>query len=80
MCLMIDGKRRAIAVNAPEVYNEANSGIEGDVSGAEAGELAESLYSEVQKAYPTLSEDVIDGSLQRTVCDGAYLLLSLKLP
>lgn len=39
MCLMIKGKRCAIPMNAPEVYCDANSGTEGDVSGAEAKEL-----------------------------------------
>ncbi len=69
---MIDGERHAIAVNAPEVYGETDSGIEGDVSGAAANELAESLYKELQKAYPTLSKEVINGCYQGTVCNRAY--------
>lgn len=72
LCLMVEGKRCAIPVNAAEVYSDSNSGTQGDVSGAEAKELAEGLYGEIQSAYPSLSKDLINVSYQGTVCDGAY--------
>ena len=71
VCLMIDGKHRDIAVNGHEAHDWANSRIKIDVSGTEASELAESLYSEIQKAYPTLAKEVINGSFQGTVCNCA---------
>ena len=50
LCPMIDGKREAIAVSAPDVYHETETGKEGDVSGGESEELAKSLYNEIHKA------------------------------
>lgn len=72
LCPMIEGKREAIAVSAPEVYHESDTGKEGDVSGGESQELARSLYSEIRKAYPSIPEEVIKGAWMGTVCDGAY--------
>ena len=72
LCPMIAGKREAIAVSAPEVYHETDTGKEGDVSGGESKELARSLYSEIRKAYPSIPEEVIKGAWMGTVCDGAY--------
>ena len=72
LCLMVDGRRQAIAVNAPEVYGEASSGVEGDVSGATAEELAESLHKEIRSAYPGIPIPTINESWMGTVCDGQY--------
>ncbi len=71
-CLMVNGKRQAIAVNSPEVYVDADSGVEGDVSGANADELAEGFYGELQKTYPSISRDEINESWMGTVCDDQY--------
>lgn len=65
-------KTEAIAVSAPEVYHEADTGKEGDVSGGESEELARSLHREIRKAYPSVPEKVIKGAWIGTVCDGAY--------
>ena len=77
---MLDGRSKhcAIPVNATEVYCDSISGTQGDVSGAEAKELAEGLYGKIQNAYPSLSKDLINGSYQGTVCDGAYQASELE--
>lgn len=70
ICLMVDGKRCAIPVNAPEVYTKSDD--DGDVSGADAKELATNLYKELENAYSSISKEMMNGSYQGTVCNGAY--------
>ena len=77
LCPMVEGKREAIAVSAPEVYHEADIGKEGDVSGGESEELARSLYREIRKAYLLVPEKVIKVAWMGTVRDGAIKLLAL---
>ena len=67
---MVDGKRCAIPVNAPEVYTKSDD--DGDVSGADAKELATNLYKELENAYSSISKEMMNGSYQGTVCNGAY--------
>ncbi len=71
ICPIVNGHRQAIAVSSPEVYNNANNEVEGDVSGATAPELAQMLFDEIKKAY-FVEESVIRGAWMGTVCDGAY--------
>ncbi|CAB4015440.1 Hypothetical predicted protein, partial [Paramuricea clavata] len=52
VCPMVTGRRKAIVVSAPEVYESAESGIDGDVSGAHAPELATTIYQNITGAYP----------------------------
>ncbi len=61
---MIEGKRCAVAVNAPDVYSLVESGADGEVAGADAAQLAHNLYKELQNSYPTLSKELINGSFQ----------------
>lgn len=78
LCPMIDGKREAIAVSAPDVYHETETGKKGDVSGGESEELAKSLYNEIHKAYPSIPEGDIKAAWVGTVCDGAYQTAGFK--
>lgn len=72
VCPMVEGHRKAIAVSAPEVYKTTETNVDGDVSGANAPELAKTVYQEVKDAYPTIEESTIKGAWMGTVCDGAY--------
>ena len=72
VCPIVAGHRLAIAVCAPEVYESVESGIDGDVSGANAPELATTIYQNVKNAYPTIQDSLLQGAWMGTVCDGAY--------
>ena len=71
ICSVVNGYRQAIAVSSPEVYSNANTEVEGDVSGATAPELARMLYDEIKNTY-SFEEAIIRGAWMGTVCDGAY--------
>ena len=72
LCLMVGGHRKAIAVSAKEVYNETDTNVDGDVNGAQAPELANTLFNEIKAAYPKVEETTLKGAWMGTVCDGAY--------
>ncbi len=72
ICSMVAGRQKAIAVSAPEVYEPAESGIDGDVSGAHAPELATTIYQNVKDVYSTIQDSSLQGAWMGTVCDGAY--------
>ena len=72
ICPFVNGRRQAIAVSSKQVYKETDNGIDGDVSGAHAPELAKTLFDEVKAAYPTIEETIMKGAWMGTVCDGAY--------
>ena len=59
VCPIIAGHQQAIAVSVPEVYESAELGIDGDVSGANAPELATTIYQNVKKAYPTIQDSLL---------------------
>ena len=69
---MVVGCRKAIAVSAPEVYEPAELGIDGDVSGAHAPKLATTIYQNVKDAYSTIQDSSLQGAWMGTVCDRAY--------
>lgn len=72
VCPIIAGHQKAIAINAPEVFESTESDIDGDVSGAHAPELATTIYQNIKNAYSTIQDSLLQGASMRTVCDGAY--------
>ena len=72
LCPMIAGKREAIVVSSPEVYQPNDSGTDGDVQGASADVLSKALYHEIFKAFTSNPSFVIKDGWMGTVCDGAY--------
>ena len=46
--------------------------MDGDVSGANAPEIATTIYQNVKNAYPTIQDSLLKGAWMGTVCDGAY--------
>lgn len=70
VCPMIAGKRQAIPVKAPCVYEFDNS--DSGISEATADKLAENVYSTISSTYHTLADSTVSESWQSTVCDGQY--------
>ena len=56
----------------PEVHESAESCIDGDVSGANAPELATTIYQNVKNAYSTIQDSLLQGAWMGTVYNGAY--------
>ena len=72
LCPFAEGKGEAIVVKAPVIYAEDLSNEVPSVSGANAVELAESMYYNVTATYHSLSTEFFQAAWQGTVCDGQY--------
>ena len=76
VCCMVNGRRKAIAVSASEVYgvsNEKEETVGGkiEISGAHANQLADLMYGSIKKTY-NLSDELLSSSWQGTCCGGQY--------
>lgn len=89
LCFMYAGQRRRVVVACPEVYFNAEDIADDDnndilddehedqdlgmVTGAHAGELANSMVNEIMSLYGgDKSKGIVAGSWQGTTCDGQY--------
>lgn len=69
---MVDGIKTAIAVQAPAVYHNADEDEStAAVTGANAPELADSMFQAITTAYPKLAGK-LEHSWQGSVLDGQY--------
>ena len=71
ICPFVEGRRAAIVVQAPSVYEEDEQD-KLNVTGANSDELAQMLHSSICKAYATMDADILKAVWQGTVCDGQY--------
>lgn len=69
VCPMIAGKRQAIPVQAPCVYELED--VDNGIAEATADKLADNVYETITSTY-SIGEDAIAQSWQGTVCDGQY--------
>ncbi len=78
ICPVVDGARVAIAVNAPCVYNKEENSTPGTVSGANAGQFASQIVSNIKEAFGGNPEFSLKASWQGTACDGQYQAKAFK--
>jgi hypothetical protein len=69
VCPMIAGKRQAIPVQAPCVYELED--IDNGITEATADKLADNVYETITSTY-SVGKDTVAQSWQGTVCDGQY--------
>ena len=69
VCPMIDGKRQAILVQAPCVYDLED--VDDGITEATADKLADNVYDTINSTY-SIGDDALAQSWQGTVCDGQY--------
>ena len=70
VCPVIAGKRQAIPVQAPCVYELED--IDNGITEATADKLADNVYETVTSTYSSIEQGTVAESSQDTVCNGQY--------